>query len=66
MPSSTECGPACLPIRTKRLIEVIMKMTADQVVSLVRRLAAPARTESRLRTLTTKSTGKIGALTLLQ
>jgi len=41
MPESTERLLLLRDITTVRAIEVIMKMIADQVVSLVSRLAAP-------------------------
>ena len=41
IPESTERGPLWRAMRTKRPIEVHIKMIADQVVSLVSRLAAP-------------------------
>jgi uncharacterized membrane protein YagU involved in acid resistance len=40
-PERTEVGPLCLAAKMESVIEVSMKMIADQVVALERALAAP-------------------------
>jgi len=40
-PERTDVGPECLAAKMVRVIDVIMKMIADQVVALERALAAP-------------------------